>query len=257
MQATLLLAAALSFTAALLYVAVAVAIRQREARPAGVQRASGMFMLWWCGLAAVTALGGLNAVLVSLWEPPVSLVVGLQFLTLPAACMGLAGLLYYLLYLFTGRGGFFWLLVVGYALYCGFLIRSLAGWGPVGIEASFWEVSLVYAEPASPAVRASLFFLLLLPQLTAAVALLGFGFRLPRSASRVRVLVVASGVLAWFGSAVLASALGVDTEPAWEFVELVVPVAVAAAVLLVHRPPEWLQARMPAELATEAGRRGS
>lgn len=256
MSVTLLSSAVLSILAAFVLTWLGRVVSSRTGSTRGTQLAGSMFGLWWYALAASTAVSGFADLLVIFADAPLRLRVGLELVNLVAICMGLAGLLFYLVFLYTGRPIWFWPLTIFYALYCGTLLRTLMRWEPVGVAVGAWETSVVYARSASEATTLWLLFLLIGPQLLASLALFALSTRLPASASRVRLLVVATAIFAWFGSTFLAMAFGVSSNPVWEVVALFIPLSVGAGVLLVHRPPPWLERRMPPELAVETVRQG-
>lgn len=250
-MATLVASSLVSFLAFALLLWVGRVVAERPASSRHARLASSMFAAWWYALAASTGATALTDGLTAVADPPLSLVMGLQFLSVAAVCMGLAGLLYYLVYLYTGRTGSFWPLVAGYALFAGVLIQVMAAWEPVGVVAAEWGASIDYARPASDATVLMLLLVLIGPQLAASVALFLLAARLPDSAARVRLLVVATAIFAWFGSTLLATAVGATSNTAWQVLQLWIPVLVGLGVLLAHRPPLWLEARMPPELPAE------
>lgn len=252
MSTTLAIAACLSFLAALALAWLGWVIWLRPASSRGARTASAMFALWWYALAVRSAIGGVRDLSVALDEPPLSLMVGLQFMNLVAVCMGLAGLLYYLLYLYTGRAVWFWPLTLGYAAYAGALVHANLRWEPIGVTVTAWDVSLDFANAAAPATTLGLLLILIGPQLVASLALFALSARLPTSASRVRLVVVSSAIFVWFASTFLASALGAREHEAWQVIELFIPLLVGLPVLAVHRPPAWLRRFLPPELPAPA-----
>ena len=248
MMVSLFASGLVSLTAFVFLIWVGWAVGRRPASTPGARLAGSTFAAWWYALAASSAVSGIGAVATALGDPPVSLLTGLQFLNVAAICMGLAGLLYYLVFLYSGRSGHFWPLAIAYSLFAAGLVRAMVGWGPVAVVATRYDASVVYADPGSEASVLVLLLVLVGPQLLASLALFLLATRLPHSASRVRLLVVAAAIFAWFGSVFAGEAVGLSGNDAWEVLQLWIPVLVGASVLLVHRPPSWLEKRMPPEL---------
>lgn len=245
MPLTLAAAVATHLATTVLFVLLATTLSGRRTT-GSAELANTMFVTFWLSVALQSLLSAIRIVLIQL-DAPLSLVVGLQFATLAALTMGLAGLLYYLLYLYTGRSVMLWPLLLFYALYCGFAIDLLADWRPNGYRVDRWSASLAYADPGGAAETLLALAGLAGPQLLAVLGLVVLAIRLPSSAARIRVGVLAIGILVWFGNAFLGQL--VDTSgDAWRVFALVLPVLVGAGILIVYRPPVWLRERLPPEI---------
>lgn len=236
MSTPLLISAALSLAAAAIFARAGYLLTERDAATADDRLASTMFGVWWLGLAANGTITATTDALAALQRLGLPLAIALQFLSLTAICIALWALLHYMTFLFTGSRGYFWPLAVLYAIFNAWLLQAMAGWQPVALQVSAWQVGLVYSKPAQGPALLLLGALVLGPQILAALALYGLAVRLPAGASRRRVIVVATGILFWFGSAVAGSATGVHGSGIWTVLEQVIGMAVATAVLLVYRP---------------------
>jgi hypothetical protein len=251
---TLLIGMLISFATAIVFVALATVLNRRHvheaARPANV-----MFALWWYCIGLQQFVTGSR---IALWavDLPISLHVGLAFVGFAATVIGLAGLLVYLLYVFTGRTLMLWPLVTFYALYFGYYVTLVAELQPTAVVTDVWTVEFAYAVEPRAVFVLSFLTVLVGPQLMAGLGLIVLAFLLPPSAARVRVMAVAAGVLLWFGAALLGAGAGL-TAAWWDFVTHLIPLVVGIGVLLVYRPPRWLRERMPRELPDAGGRGGT
>jgi hypothetical protein len=242
---TLWLTLVLEWSAAVIFAVLAAEFLQRRVRDETVRLANVLFALWWLGLATSNFVSGLRIILVSV-DMPLTVIVGLSFVSSSVVSVGLAGLLYYLIFLFTGRSFLLWPLLGLYALFGGWVIVSYARWQPLGVEIGAWSTSFIHAHPYTDAYRLSVLSVLVAPQLVAVLALTILAVRLPQSAARVRMLVVAVSVTAYLGNALAASAYPQDS--AWLLVSEIIPVTAGVAVLIAYRPPSWLPWRLPPEM---------
>jgi hypothetical protein len=214
------------------FFSIALLLHRRHVR-GDLRGAMTMFTVWWWCVGFQQAIAATRIVL---WtgDLPLSLHVGLSLASAAALVTGLAALLSYLLYLFTGRDVLWWPLVVLYGLYFGWYVTLIAGFEPIAVESGGWGVSYVYAAPPSDALVLSFLGFLVGPQLVAGLALVVLAMRLPPSVARLRMTVVAAGVLLWFGSALITPATGFE-GPGWGLVRSIIPLLVGVSVLLVYR----------------------
>lgn len=246
---TLLLNAALALATGLVFswvgwVAARRATQVHDGQLPGAQLAGNMFAIWWYGLAGSSLLIALNQIEAAFSEPSLQLVLGRQAIGVIAICASLAGLLHYLIYLHTGRERAFWVIVVGYAATCGWLLHSSIAQGPVGIEVTAWQVILVFERSASALSSLVGTLLLFGAPLAASISLLVVTLRAQRGMARLRKQVVAASVLGWLGGSTLILAAWGETNPAMASgMQLALGLLTGLAVLLTHQPPRWLVAR--------------
>lgn len=236
MTTSLLVSAALSLAAAAIFARAGYLLMVRHAATADDRLASAMFGIWWLGLAANSTFTATTKAMAALRHLRLPMAIALQFLSLTAVCIALWALLYYMTFLFTGNRAFFWPLAILYTGFDAWLLQAVASWGPAALHISGWQVSLVYGDPARGSALILLGALLLGPQILTALALYGLSVRLPRGAPRRRVIVVATGILFWFGSALTGSATGIHSSEMWSALQQVIGMGVATAILLVYRP---------------------
>lgn len=227
---------------AAVFFALSATLLRRPMLDEGARTANLAFGLWWFAVGAQQTVVALRIPL-ALTEAPLSLMVGFSFANLAAFTLGLAGLLYYLLYLFTGRTVVSWPLLLFYSVYCGWGIQYLATRWPVGYDVTPWGVNIDYALAASPMATLTALLVLFGPPLVAVGALLVLSQRMPLGPSRLRVVVLALAIALWFSSAIVAAGLGA-TADTWQAVATLIPLGVGVAVLTVYRPPPWLRDRL-------------
>jgi hypothetical protein len=249
-----ILGVALAWGAAAVFFALGLTLLRRPVSSDDARLATTLFSFFWFGVGVSNFSSGLRIPLAAA-DVPLTVLVGLSFIGYAALTMGLAGLLYYLVFLFTGQSFVVWPLVVFYALICAWLIRSTASWRPSGVEVAAWSARILYEQPLQGQPQLVALLALVGPQLLAVIAIFVVAARLPRSAARVRMVVVGAAILTWFGGTLLANVFAIDGT-AWQVIRALLPILVGLAVILVHRPPPWLAWRLPPEIP-EAIQRGT
>ena len=188
-----------------IYFIVAYALSRRSVEP-HARRAHRAFILWWAGLGVI----GIAGAVLSLGVPlgafgPVGARVILYGLVCLIFAM-LAGLLYYLLYLYTGNPANLRRVVLFYVILSVFFVYHTESQQPY-IDETGARPELAYADERDPGDLPSLLFrlALVLPPLAAAVAYLGLYWRVPDRTSRYRILMVSGGIVLWFTYSTLSS----------------------------------------------------
>lgn len=234
-----------AFATALVFVLVATRLsqvpRSRESR-----FAHAMFALWWYGVAAFLATGGILSLLDvtgNAAQGPRWLLSALGMLTV---CAAVCGLVYYVLFVYTGRSRVLFPLL---AYYAGIWIVMLVGLALDPGESARWERSIVnLAILTGPLVSAAI-VAFLVPALIALALYAGLYRRVGSAHQRYRVGLATTSLLTWFGLAILALALGIQDTLAWSLAGRGLALAAAGGVLLAYAPPrrvrEWLDERPP------------
>src|SRR5215510_6039493 len=102
-QPTLLFGALLSILCAAIYYYVGRVLSQRHPASPDARTAWFLFVVWWYALAVTTLSGALLSVLGALDIVNLPVFTTFTLFNLLTLCVGLHGLMYYLLYLFTGN----------------------------------------------------------------------------------------------------------------------------------------------------------
>src|SRR5688500_8466223 len=101
-QPTLLFGAALSILSASIYFYVGRVLSRRHVASPDARLAWKLFVAWWYALATSTLIGAVLSLLGAFSIAGLPLFITFTQVNLLALCIGLCGLMYYLLYLFTG-----------------------------------------------------------------------------------------------------------------------------------------------------------
>jgi len=240
----LLADAAFSFATAALYGYVARIVRKRNVYDPDSNRANLSFVIWWYALAALTLLGSARSFLGSVGVLDLPVHETISLLTIVPLVAALGGLLYYLLYIHTGRAGILRPLIVAHvALYVFYLYVSV--WlQPTGVRVETWNVSLDSSRELTGPLLGFTLFTILGPVLIAAIGYFTLFFRTHDRTTRYRIAVVSGAFVVWFGSALFAAVTQVGDASWWPIVSRLIALAATLALVTAYRPPAWLQERL-------------
>lgn len=239
---TLYAAAGVAVAIAAVYAYIGLRISQRRVSQES-RSASRAFTAWWMGLSANTALGGLQALLAAAGVTGIGPHITLTFVTFLVLSVALWGLLYYLVYLYTGSSGWMVPLAFFYLAYYLAIVGYLWQLGPQGVDVSGWTVSLSYAQEPTGPLATVLLVLLVGPQLLASLAYFSLIFKVQDRTRRYRVLLVSLAILTWFGSTLIASFTGAGGTDLWQIASRAIGLAAALSILAAYFPPRWVQDR--------------
>jgi len=242
-QITLLISALFSIASAAIYGYVAARLRQRTISNPGARFAWQLFGLWWYCLAATTLVSGLLHSLGAFNIVSLPFFVALTYINLLLICIALWGLLYYLVYLFTGSQRFLVPLTIFYVLYYVLLVYYITASDPARVEITRWTTRLVYADPITGPFFSLVLVLLVFPQILASLAYFTLFFRVREATQRYRVLLVSWCIILWFGSAFVASVTGLSQEDWWQIVSRLIGLGAALGILFAYFPPEMIRRR--------------
>ena len=222
-------------TALLSYVGLLVLRR----RTSGDERlAMQMFAAWWFCAGAVILLAALPTIVSVVATPTLGLIVALNYLLAVPLAVGLCGLLYYLVYIYTGERRAIVPLAVAYAAFFAFEIWYFAQFGGRHVETTPWQVRTVADVQPPVALRAIFGATVALPVLLAA---LGYGAlfrRAPAREQRSRIALVTGAFVLWFAPLLVAYALGLDQVDWFPLVYQVPGLAAAALIVTAFRVRE-------------------
>lgn len=247
--ATLALAAIVDLAiAAVLIVVGRAAWRRSHGRES--RRAAALFAAWWYGLAgtvltnALREAAGAAGVESSAWV--LAALPWLHDAYIAALVVSVWGLLYYLIYLFSGRTGSFWPLTVFYALYGAVAFWLLAGMDVSGLSVGKWFVGWSYAHPETGgALLLVMTLLLLLPQIGAALAYATLLRRVREPGPRRRIAIVSAALAGWLGLTLLAPFLQLGRFEWWQAGGRLVGLAAAVAILYAYLSTPPAVGRLP------------
>lgn len=242
-------ASLLSFLSAAGFALVGRAIQQREVT-AGMRVGQRAFVVWWYALAATTFVGALA----NLMDLSLDAFLALTIIILLVLCVGLCGLLFYLVFLFTERRSLLVPMAIGYAGYFLFLTWFILAGQPVGVEHTDWGTRIEYADPIdSGPVFVAAILLLIGPQLLGAAGYLSLYWKVDDPHLRRRILLVSISILAWFGSSLIGTGTGTSESDWWRLTSRLIGLAAAGTIYYAYtgiqpsKPQSASQAKAPAE----------
>lgn len=197
------------------------------------QRARNAFVVWWAVLGFVTLVG------LVLQLPgatsSVAAYVALTIVLLGLLCVGLWGLLFYLVYLFTSRRGIAVPLGLGYALVFVFFVAFILAGDPVGFETGPNGRELEYNHPIeSGPLYWTAIALLIVPPLAGAAGYLSLYWKVDQPVQKRRILLVSMSILVWFGSSLIGIGLGASESQVWSLVSRAISLAAAVTIYYAY-----------------------
>ena len=243
LHVTHLISALFSVASAAIYGYVAARLSQRTISHPEARLAWRLFVLWWYCLAAATLAGSLPHFLSAFNMVSLPLFVALAYVEILLICVALWGLVYYLVYLFTGNQRFLVPVAIFYAAYYFLLVYVITVSDPADVEVTRWNAQLIYAHPLTGPLFTFLLVLLVFPQILSALAYFTLFFRVREATQRYRILLVSGCIVLWFGSAFVASAAGLSEEDWWQVLSRLIGLGAALGILAAYLPPAIVKRR--------------
>lgn len=246
-DARLLLDAAFIGAFGAAYVAVGARVARRRLASRDGQRAVRTFAAWWWGVAGLFLLSALSSALRGLGVTQAGVHVAVALPSMLSLCVGLFGILHFVTYLVSGR-----VVIAPFAVYYTIIFLALM-YGVVAqpAEALAWTASVSHLTIQTGPLLTGAIVAFLVPVIGACAFYFALFFRVHDPEQKLRVGATAAAFILWFGSAILASALGMADEPAWVPVGRGIGIVATLLVLVGYWPPRGLRARM----ATRAARK--
>jgi len=242
-QSTLLFSALFAMVAAGIYTYVGWRLGKRVVPSSEARLAWVAFTVWWYGLAIVTFLNGLQNLFGAVGLKDLPLFVTVTQLNFQITCVALLGLLYYLIYLYTGNRNSLWVLSVFYIVFYILLIYFINVSSPNGVNVQRWNTALSYSSAPSVTFIILLIILLIVPPVIGGFAYFLLYFRVREITQKYRIFLVSWSIIIWFLSPVAALAGGVAQQDWWEFASRLIGLAAASTILMAYLPPRWLKQR--------------
>jgi hypothetical protein len=245
-QGTLFLAGTATLVAALAYAYVGLRLLDRRALDEPAGRAMGFFSLWWLATAMNQVGGSLLYLAASAGWTDLDLQLSYVVIQRMLLALSLVGLMYYLLYLFRGKGHLVPLLV-GYGVYAAVQVYTVVYGQADGVELFRWRTDLHYAMQV-PAVfqLVNVLFIIVLP-LGGSLALWRLYPKVSTRGQRVRLIAVSTGFTAWWLFAVVAGQRAFFDNDWLQGFNRLLGLAVAIVILLAYEPPAWMRRRFGVE----------
>lgn len=237
--------AAIQIGSAALYLWVARIVVRRDVEP-HARRANAAFAAWWFAFGfAFMLIPFLNLPSRVFGYENIALSVTLLNAILILIVIAIWGLVYYLVYLYTGSRKSFWPLAVFYAI-LGFLLLFLVaylapnGYGPEG--------QLTYTrEQLSGAPSVTIGLLFSLPVVIAAIAYGSLFFRVKNVLAKYRIGLVSAAFLLQFGWSALSAVLQLSARypnSIWlSLLSNALGAIAAVAVIMAFHPPRPVRRR--------------
>lgn len=242
-QSTLFLSTFFALIAASTYAYIGWWLSKRVVSSSEARLAWRAFTIWWFALAITTLLAGFQNLLGALGLTDLPLFLTASYVNLLASCIALWGLVYYLVYLFTGNSRSLVPLSIFYMIYYTLLVYYTTASTPNHIEIGRWNTTLAYSNSLTGPFFVMLVVFLILPQIIGSLAYFTLYFRVSEVTQRYRVLLVSWSIIFWFVSPLIALAGGVAGQDWWQLVSRLIGLGAALAILMAYLPPRWLKQR--------------
>ena len=250
---TLVLGAAFSAAVATLYGYVGIRLAGRPVS-AGARAAHRAFVAWWIGLAAVSVVGAVATLAAAAGVTDLAFHLTLTHVLFVGLFASLGALLYYLLYVYTGRPGWTLPLTAAYGAMYGLTAYIVRHFQPQSVRIGRWRAEIVYAaqpDRLDPLVLTWM-ALLVVPPVVAALAYATLWFRVREPAKRWRIGLVSGSISIWFASGLVAYVADVGSTDAWQLASRFLGFGAASVILLAYFPPAWVRHRVDSAAVEEA-----
>ncbi len=221
---------------AVLYGFVAWTIAGRKVSDAG-RLPNQSFALWWWGLAVLTGAGVVRTVGLGFAAPTLPGYMTYLHFVLLLIMVAFAGMLYYFLYLWSGRNNLWVPISLFYfGLYI-FFVYYIMLQEPSGFDA---EGNLVYANDLSGTIWGTIISVTwLLPPIIGAGLYLSLVRKVREPLLRFRIALVASSIIVWFLIVIGGSLTGAATEASdwWTYLSRIIAALAAIFTFIAYRPP--------------------
>lgn len=205
-----------------------------------------MFATWWFSVAAVIFLAGSHTLLAILGVRDIALHTALVYAGAVPLAAALWGLLYYLVFIYTGRRSAIWPLTLAYVGFLAFELYYFASFGDRRLEETIWNVRVV-GDAFPPTWIGMTFAALLAAPVLFVVA--AYGLLLLRTldpAHRYRLRLITFAFAQWFGVVLVGYALGWDRAEWFPIVYEAPGVLASLLVVAAYRPPRWVERHLAA-----------
>jgi len=240
-QSTLFLGALFAMLAAGVYGYIGWRLSRRAVPAADAREAWQLFTLWWFGLAVSTLINGLLNLFGAVGLADLPLFLTATYINLLVICAALLGLMYYLIYLFTGDRRALLSLTIFYSAYYVLLVYYITASIPSHIDVTRWSATVAYRVPLTGPFFLIVVALLLLPQIAGGLAYFSLYFHLREVTQKYRVLLVSWSIIIWFTSPLIAVAGGLAKQDWWQLASRFIGLAAALTILMAYLPPRWVQ----------------
>jgi hypothetical protein len=207
---TLLVSVALNLaTVALLAWAGTLVLRRRVSDDARL--AMRTYGAWWLAAASVVLLAGSHTLLALAGITHLGVHLAITYITAIPLAIALWSLLYYLVFIYTGRRTAIWPLTAAYVAFLAFELYYFGSFGERHLETTSWSIRLVGTTRPPQWMSITFGLLVALPVLAIIAGYAGLYFRTHDQAQRHRLRLVSGAFAIWFGALLLGYLLGWDS----------------------------------------------
>lgn len=243
-QPTLLFGAAMAILSATIYFYVGRVLSRRRVASPDARLAWTLFVTWWYALATSTLVGAVISLLGAFNLAGVALFVTFNHINLLAICVALFGLMFYLLYLFTGSRRLLWPLAIFYIVYYMLLIYFVQARVPIGVTVGRWSAGIEFQRDPIEPLYLVVLLLLIFPQVIGSLAYFTLYFRVRTLTQKYRILLVSWSIIIWFLSSFLANISGLAAQDWWQIASRLIGLAASLTILLAYDPVPWIRRRL-------------
>lgn len=220
-------------------------------RPASgsAHSATVCFSLFWHSAAVIWIAQGLGSLSGFAGLADRGLLVTLDQIATPFYCLAAASLLFYVLYLLTGRPRLLLPILLYYLVLFAALRHHVEQAHPIGVEVRDWQVNLVHETPLQGLRYTILIGLVALPLVAAILAYGSLFFRVVDPGVRYRIGCVTLGLAVWISTEALSYSTGAAATTAGELARRLVALGSAFVVLAGYLPARWARERWGAQPA--------
>lgn len=242
-QPTLLFGVALAILCAGIYFYMGRVLSRRRQASHDAGLAWSMFVVWWYALAVATLSGAILNLLGALGIVSLPMFTTITIMNLLTTCVALFGLMFYLLYLFTGSKRLISPLALFYFLYYGLLVYYIQTRVPIGIRVDSWRATLEFQNPIREPLFLIALLLLVFPQIAGSLAYFMLYFQVKAPTQKYRILLVSWSIIIWFMSSFLAGISGLSDQDWWQIASRLIGLGAALTILFAYQPPSWVKRR--------------
>jgi hypothetical protein len=232
MQATLATSLFFSLASAAVFGLVARTVHRRPVS-ADARAARNAFVTWWACLGFLELVGALLMMPFVPLDVPLFLEATIAILLI--LCVGLWGLQFYLVYLYTNSRRSLIPLALGYLALFGLLLFVILKTGPFHVEATRWGPMLKGATDLEGTPLSWVVLLLfVVPTMVAAGAYLSLYRKVQDPVQKRRILMVGLSILIWFGTGLGASVGNVTLADWWQVASRIIALAAAGVIYYAY-----------------------
>jgi hypothetical protein len=178
-----------------LYFYIGRTLARRSAALPEARLAWTLFTVWWYALGCTNLADGVLNLLGAFGVTDFALFLTFTHLSVLATCLALFGLVYYLLYLFTGSRKILAPLMVFYIVYYVLLAYYYNWIVPLSVAVGRWSVGLVYQRPLAGPFFLFMLILLVFPEIIGSLAYFTLFYRVRDLTQKYRVALVSWSII--------------------------------------------------------------